>query len=245
MRIQKASQAFYYRSLITFLILTSYMIKSGFSGSLPFTSFYYYIFMLLLAPAKILIYSTFYKDVSYEYLYRIYGHYKYNFSFSLVEYERILIDTSSALFDWAVIYMPHELISFQNPITLIDGKNTSVNAFNCYRVILMELIFFYYFKGTNVQLTYSITSLTMLTIVGCGMIFDDENLIGVTQLFTTPCLLLTLVLQIMILSLKNYATDCCSKLLIKRYADLHDWYADIEDRLSFEEYEDPNQSFSI
>jgi hypothetical protein len=109
----------------------------------------------------------------------------------------------------------------------------------------MELIFFYYFKGTNVQLTYSISALTMLTIVGCGMIFDDENLIGVTQLFTTPCLLLTLLLQIMILSLKNQVTDVCSKLLIKRYADLHNWYADIEDRLSFEEYEDPNQSFSI
>jgi hypothetical protein len=68
--------------------------------------------MLLLAPAKILIYSTFYKDVSYEYLYRIYGHYKYNFSFSLVEYERIIIDTICALFDWAVIFMPHEMISF-------------------------------------------------------------------------------------------------------------------------------------
>jgi hypothetical protein len=29
-----------------------------------------------------------------------------------------------------------------------------------------------------------------------------------------------------------------SKLVMKRYADLLDWYLDIEERLSFEEYED-------
>ena len=43
----------------------------------------------------------------------------------------------------------------------------------------------------------------------------------------------------MILSLRNTIIDVCSKLLISRYADLHEWYADIEDRLSYEEYEDP------
>ena len=36
-----------------------------------------------------------------------------------------------------------------------------------------------------------------------------------------------------------------SKLVMKRYADLLDWYLDIEERLSFEEYEDIDQTFSI
>jgi len=81
--------------------------------------------MLIIAPSEILIYSTFYKDVGYEYLYRIYGHYKYNFSFSLVEYESVLADSACALFDWLVIYLPHELIAFEHPVTLIDGKNVS------------------------------------------------------------------------------------------------------------------------
>jgi len=36
-----------------------------------------------------------------------------------------------------------------------------------------------------------------------------------------------------------------AKVVIGRYASLNAWYADIEDRLSFEEYEDPEQSFSI
>ena len=180
MRISKASQAFFYRSLVTFLILTSYMIQSGFSGSLPFTNFYYYTFMLLIAPGEILIYSTFFKDVSYEYLYRIYGHYKYNFSFSLVEYECVFTDSMCALFDWGVIYLPHELIAFENPLTLIDGKNISCEAYNCYQVILMQAVFFYYFKNTNVQVVYAMSFLMILTLIGCLMIFDDDGLIGTT-----------------------------------------------------------------
>lgn len=150
MRISKASQAFYYRSLVTFLILCTYMIRSGFSGSLPFTNFYYYVFMLLMAPAEILIYSTFYKDVGYEYLYRIYGHYKLNFSFSLVEHECVVLDSISAFFDWLLVYMPHELVAFEHPISLIDGKEMSGQAYNCYQVILMQIIFYYYFRNTNV-----------------------------------------------------------------------------------------------
>ena len=120
MRISKAAQAFFYRCAVTFLILTSYMIQSGFSGSLPFTNFYYYMFMLFIAPSCILCHSTFYKDVGYEYLYRIYGHYKYNFSFSLVETEFVIIDTCTALFDWAIIYLPHEINQFHQTVTILD-----------------------------------------------------------------------------------------------------------------------------
>jgi hypothetical protein len=52
--------------------------------------------------------------------------------------------------------------------------------------------------------------------------------------------MLTLLWQLLVLSLRNVIIDVMSKLVIRRYADLHDWYADIEDRLSYEEYEDPN-----
>ena len=109
----------------------------------------------------------------------------------------------------------------------------------------MQVIFFYYFKNTNVQVAYALSFMVALTLVGCLMIFDDDSLIGTTQLFTSPTLLLTLVFQIFVLSLRNTIIDVLSKLLIRRYADLHDWYADIEDRLSYEEYEDPEQIFSI
>jgi hypothetical protein len=101
------------------------MIESGFSGAMPYTNVYYFVFMLFLANAEILIYAIFYKDYAYDYLYRIYGHYKYNFSFSLVETEFGIVDCIGALFDWSCIYLPFEYNKYGNPITLIEGKNTS------------------------------------------------------------------------------------------------------------------------
>ena len=85
------------------------MIKSGFSGAIPYTEIYFVAFMIFLAPCEILVYAIFYKDYGYDYLYRISGHYKYNFSFSLVEGEYVFVDSMCALFDWLVIYMPFEV----------------------------------------------------------------------------------------------------------------------------------------
>jgi len=45
--------------------------------------------------------------------------------------------------------------------------------------------------------------------------------------------------------LRNMIVDVISKMGLSRYASLLDWYADVEDRLSYEEYEDPNQTFTI
>jgi hypothetical protein len=47
------------------------------------------------------------------------------------------------------------------------------------------------------------------------------------------------------LSLRNTTVEVLSKLVFKRYSGLLDWYADVEERLAFEEYEDPDQAFSI
>ena len=64
-------------------------------------------------------------------------------------------------------------------------------------------------------------------------------------MFTCPAMLFVLLYQTLLLSLRNFCVEVMSKLLVKEYADLLDWYSDVEDRLSFEEYEDPNQTFSI
>jgi len=42
------------------------------------------------------------------------------------------------------------------------------------------------------------------------------------------------------LYLRNSIVEVLSKMVLKRYANLLDWYADVEERLSFEEYEDPD-----
>lgn len=47
------------------------------------------------------------------------------------------------------------------------------------------------------------------------------------------------------LFLRNCIVEVISKLAISRYSELLSWYADVEERLSFEEYEDTNQTFNI
>ena len=59
--------------------------------------------------------------------------------------------------------------------------------------MLMQITFFFYFKNTNVQVIYSLNMLLILTLVGIAMIFDDDGLVGTTQLFTCPSMLFSLV----------------------------------------------------
>lgn len=53
----------------------------------------------------------------------------------------------------------------------------------------MQVTFFMYLKNTNVQVAYSLYLLGILTVIGIAMIFDDDGLIGTSQLFTCPLLL--------------------------------------------------------
>lgn len=104
----------------------------------------------------------------------------------------------------------------------------------------MQVTFFMYLKNTNVQVAYSLYLLCILTIVGIAMIFDDDGLIGTSQLFTCPLLLFQLAFQILMLSLRNTLSAIVQRLIIERYSSLIEWYVDLEERLSYEEYEDPN-----
>jgi hypothetical protein len=162
-----------------------------------------------------------------------------------VETENVIIDSLGALFDWTIIYLPLELMSYGQPISVLNGGNVSIEAYNCYQVILMQFTFFFYLQNTNVVVIYSMNTLLMITCVGITMIFDDDDLVGTTQLFTSPSMLFSLLFQILMLTLRNTVVEVLSKLVIRRYADQLDWYSDVEERLSYEEYEDPNQVFTI
>jgi len=240
MRVSKAGQAYFYVCMLLFLVLSVHMIQSCFTGSLPFGDFYYFVLVLILIPSQVLVFSVFYKDYGYDYLYRIFGHYRFNFSFKLVQSEFLLLDTLNAIFDFAVVYLPFELVYYQNPISLVDKSPVSDRAYQCYQTILFQMIFFHYLNMSNVQVKYAFNIILILTIIGIATIFDDDYLVGTTQLFTSPQLLLSLLFQIILLSVKNQLIHVFTKVVIRRYADMLQWYSNIEDKLSYEEYEDPN-----
>jgi len=109
----------------------------------------------------------------------------------------------------------------------------------------MQIIFFQYFRNTNTTIYYAMTLQFILMLIGTTMIFDDDGLIGTQQLFSCPQLLLILLFQVLMTELRNFICTVASKLVIRRYADLSDWYMNIEEKLAFEEYEDINQTFAI
>ena len=154
------------------------MLNSGFSGAIPYKNTYFTIFMIFLAPIEILLYSIFFKDYGYDILYRIYGHYKYNFSFTLVETEFVITDSLQAIFDWVVVYLPFELIKTDYPVTTYDGKVIASDAYNCYQVILMQIRLLMYLLNTNVYILQQMVALIILTALGAALIFNDEYMVG-------------------------------------------------------------------
>ena len=186
----------------------------------------------------------YYKDYGNEYFYRIFGHYKYNFAFTLVETECLIGDMVCALFDWIVLYITHEILSFQNYVT-IDGKITSVEAYNCYQVLLLQSMILFYFMNTNEVVYVSLYWQGFFFCLGVAFIFNDEGLEGVKQFFACPVMMLTFTWQLLVLGLRNIATDVMKKLVLKSKADLLNWYTEIEGKLAFEEFENINQIFSI
>ena len=89
------------------------------------------------------------------------------------------------------------------------------------------------------------TTLLGFTIFGVLVNFDDDGVQGWTMLLYNPSSLACLVWQILMLSLRNTMVDVFTKVVFRRYADLLDWYSDVEERILLEEYENPNQTFSI
>jgi len=145
-----------YRSMLILVILLTYMFNSAFSAAIPFTDTFYFVFMLLLSPIQILIYAIFYKDYGNEYYYRIFGHYKYNFSFTMVEPECIFGELLCLIFDWVVLYLPSELITNSNMVCLQGARIAGLPAYNVHQVFLLQTIYFFYFRNTNQQVVYSL-----------------------------------------------------------------------------------------
>jgi hypothetical protein len=89
------------------------------------------------------------------------------------------LDCIGALIDWLIIYMPFEIFGYKYQVSLIGGRNVSVEAYACYQVILLQIIFIQYFRNTKVHVIYSYSVLFLITLIGIALIFDSESNIGV------------------------------------------------------------------
>jgi hypothetical protein len=76
-------------------------------------------------------------------------------------------------------------------------------------------------------------------------VFNEQGLTGVQEFFACPKLYMTLFFQFLLLELRNFIGRVLTKLVIRYYADLLDWYIEIEEKLAFEQFENMKQIFSI
>lgn len=245
LRISRATQAFLYRTMIALIFIGFNIFISGLSDTVPFSNFFHFFLMLIQTPGEILVYAMFFKDYGHDFLYRIFGSYKYNFTFSSIETENLMLDMLLLSFDFFVIYLPVNHFMISTPVSITDGKEISQQAFFCYNVILMEMLLLFYFLRTNIKIIYANILLATITCIGAMMVLDDEGLIGIRQFLSCPLLIIALFLQFGLLFLRNTIVEVLLKYVIKKSADKLNWFANIEDRLDFEEFEDPAQVFSI
>jgi hypothetical protein len=121
----------------------------------------------------------------------------------------------------------------------------SISGYNVYQVLLAQIFLFQYFCNSYQQVYYALYTQVILSIFGCCLVFNEQGLTGVQEFFACPKLYMTLFFQFLLLELRNFIGRVLTKLVIRYYADLLDWYIEIEEKLAFEQFENMKQIFSI
>lgn len=235
-----------YRCLILLLIIGTYIIRNCFTGVLPYDLTFYTVARFIVVPLQILVHASFECDFGHENLYRIFGHYMHNISVSIFERKRVIGAFGLAIFDFLIVFLPFELVSAQTQPTLLGGKNFDIVGYQCYQAIILQLMTNFYFEDSvRVEVSIGMRIIQALGFVAVSMTMSTEGLLGITQAFSCPNLLLQLLLQFSLLSLRTYCLLVFPPFLDTEASRLQSWYRDINERLIFEEYEDPSQVFSV
>jgi energy-coupling factor transporter transmembrane protein EcfT len=104
-RINQVTIVTLYRTFFLVLIFGTFMIIHGFTASLPVKRMMVIMFFVIVSPIQIFMYGFTFKDVGYNYLYRIYGEYKRNFTVNLFSRYDILRVLIYSILDTVVFYL--------------------------------------------------------------------------------------------------------------------------------------------
>jgi hypothetical protein len=81
------------------------MMVNGFSAVFPVKEIVYISFLLIISPVQIFIFAIGYREVGFEYINRIYGEYKRNFTISIFDRYDFLYNLFAAGFDAALFLL--------------------------------------------------------------------------------------------------------------------------------------------
>lgn len=140
----------------------------------------YAIYLLVLSPLEILVYSIFFKECGYDYVNRIFGHYRFNFTFSIVRTQELIIDALVAIFDFSIIYLPFQLNRIDLQVSFIGGKNISFEGLTVFHMLTLQAMSYAYYRKTTITVHYSMNVIFVLKLICMALIFDEEGILAVS-----------------------------------------------------------------
>ena len=246
-RLDTVLKEFLYRTILTMLIQLAFYVLSGFSTVLPYGSFFFATFMVVLTPIQYFLEGILHVEYGYGILHRIFGEYKFNqiHSVSVLNFSGVV---ASAFFD-ALIFLIFPIVeTVQMPDMLVEEQSGKTVAWTS-RIVMNAILLSIFqswrnrsiYAETNLQRTLNI----IMFLITLGFVMGDEHLAGIKAVLASPNLLLTIVFVAILLSLKMFL-----RLAYQILSQSKQWkdrmnYQMIEDRLFMEEFEDPDQHFNI
>jgi magnesium-transporting ATPase (P-type) len=107
-RVREVTKVLLYRTFLLAWIISTFMCIHAFSASLPFKRLMIILFIVLVSPLQIFFHGFSYRDVGFQYIYRVYGEYKRNMMVNLFNRYDLVEAFSTAGLDTVVYF----LISF-------------------------------------------------------------------------------------------------------------------------------------
>lgn len=219
---------------------------TDFSGTAMFPYYWHAVFICLVTPIIFFVVGSFGKDVCSEIAHRIFGEYKNNHAYS-----GICVDISYPIY--AIVDAAIMLLIFiqcwgfpgQTPINISENSFVEFDTMMIYWIVILSLI-----VCIRMRTTFIITTPERLASVGMTMIsflfvFELGDLMHIQDFYNSPQLLLHLLFAVLTIWMTTLLQWIYVGLLPTEQFRRREFYEAIEEKLIFEEYEDPNQEFCV
>lgn len=236
---------FFYRTVLLFSIMTFYIASAGLSAILPFQMYFTMIFMHILTPFQYFIFGISHKDHGFDQFHRIFGEYRNNQFVNLFSGSQALGTISKALFDaflLCLFCLSQLLITKWSTTCVIasDGFAVSMEAYVCYNSIVLSLLQLKRMRDHSSNIEFFQPFYYLCFFLSIVFILEDDNLIGLKSLFTSPAMVLQLVMIALTIWLSENIYSFMRNYLPTKAREQMLFYKNVEEIIFMEEYEDSN-----
>ena len=163
-----------YRTLLINIITIYFIFQNCLSAIAPFSNLFFTVFMMVITPTVYFVIGSTHKDFGFDYFYRIFGEYKYNFLSQGVftSYQFI----AQALVDF-VIFISMYILCWtsvsENPREIGSQNYIDLETMEIYNVFMIVLIFVIRLFNRNIMIKSPILICVFLLLV--SFVFTLEN----------------------------------------------------------------------